>query len=86
MTLEPVYLVTMPDHENMESGKLYISNKFQLAIHLCACGCKTETVMPFNRQEGWAMEDNNGVITFSPSILNPCKAHYFIRNNEIVWT
>jgi hypothetical protein len=41
-------------------GILYISLKFNLAIHLCACGCGIETVMPFydgelNDNDGWKM-------------------------------
>ena len=33
--------------EIKEHGVLYISQKFNLAIHLCACGCGIETVMPY---------------------------------------
>lgn len=43
-----------------EHGILYISRKFKLAIHLCACGCGIQTVMPFydgelNDNDGWKM-------------------------------
>lgn len=85
--LEPVYCEFMPDA--MEEGKLYISERFRLANHLCACGCGMETVTPLGK-DGWQLTDNNGSITLRPSIgnfrwENPYHAHYFITDNKIQW-
>lgn len=40
-SLETEHVTFMPPHEEMKDGVLYVSNRFSLAIHLCACGCRT---------------------------------------------
>ena len=84
--LKPLMVEYMP--EKKEPGILYISNKFNLAIHLCACGCGNEVVTPIG-DNGWttnaSFEDK---VTLRPSIGNwglPCKSHYYITNNKIEW-
>lgn len=88
------YVETMP--ETKEEGILYISKKYGLAIHLCACGCGEQVVTPLNgnwngwmKDFGWDLtEYEDGTVTLSPSIGNfqfDCKSHYFIRRNKIVW-
>ena len=83
----PEYVDYMPSE--LEEGKLYISEKFKLAIHLCACGCKVKTVTPLGNGE-WNLTQNNDKVSLSPSIgnftgENPYHAHYFITDNQIVW-
>ena len=81
------YVEYMP--EKKEHGILYISHRFELAIHLCACGCGVESVTPFSREhKGWTLAENNGKVTLKPSIGNfsgerPYHAHYFITDNKI---
>ncbi len=82
-----VFLDFIPNE--LEEGKLYISEKYKTATHLCACGCKCKTITPLKEGE-WTMTNNNGSITLSPSIgnfsgENPYHAHYFIRDNKILW-
>lgn len=80
------YVEVMPDKK--EAGILYISKTYQIAIHLCACGCGLETVTPFNKPHGWQLTEQDGKVTLSPSIGNqnfPCKSHYFIRDNMVKW-
>ncbi len=83
--LMPQFVEYIP--ESLEEGFLYISKEYGTSIHLCACGCKVKCVIPFSGPECWNMVDNDGSITFSPSILQrfECKSHYFIQNNKIVW-
>lgn len=89
--LEPVFVKFIPDE--LEDGKLYISEEFEVSIHLCACGCKGKTVLPFKQvrdHNHWGMTNNNGKISFDPSVgnfsgENPYHAHYFIRENRVVW-
>lgn len=89
--LKPVYVEFMPKVK--EHGNLYISERFGLAIHLCACGCGIETVTGFKpkHKEGWTLTDINGVITLRPSIGNfkwdkpTYHAHYYITENKIDW-
>ncbi len=86
--IEPCYMEYIP--EQLEEGKLYISEEFCTAIHLCACGCKEKTVTPLNK-DGWSLNKNdNKEVTLRPSIGNfkwesPYHAHYYITNNRIVW-
>lgn len=82
---QPKYVDTIP--EILEPGIIYISEKFKVAIHLCACGCGRQTVTPFNQ---WNLKELNGNITLRPSIGNfsgekPYHAHYYITNNKIEW-
>ncbi len=81
VTIEPVYVKLIP--ENIEPGKLYISNYYGTAIHLCLCGCGNEVVTPLFR-DGWAIFGEKGKVTMKPSIYSKnlkCKSHYIITNN-----
>jgi hypothetical protein len=88
--LQPVYVEYMP--KQLEQGKLYISERFKLAIHLCCCGvCGWKTVTPLD-ETGWCMTTSyNGqerLVSLTPSIGNfqfPCKSHYWIKNNQVEW-
>lgn len=67
-------------------GVIYVSRKFGLAIHLCACGCATQTVTPFSSPSGWQLSDGPNGITLRPSIGNqqfPCRSHYWITDGMI---
>lgn len=82
--LKPVEVVHVP--EVMENGILYISRKYEVAIHLCACGCGEKTVTPFGSPNSWKLIDGKEGITLRPSIGNQqfkCKSHYWITNNKI---
>lgn len=75
---------------NEEHGKLYISKEFNTAAHLCACGCGKTTITPYGSAIDWNLIENNGLYTLSPSIGNFCgetpyHAHYYIRDNKIIW-
>lgn len=80
--IEPVYVEFMPSE--LEDGKLYISEKYNVAIHLCLCGCKEKTVTPLHPVHGWILTKQNDKVTLTPSISNyqmPCKSHYIITKN-----
>lgn len=82
--VSPVFVDVVPDKELMEENKIYISRKYNTAIHLCLCGCKEETVTPLNLS-GWTLSEKGDKISLSPSIANncfPCKSHYIITNNK----
>lgn len=74
----------MPDV--LEKGVIYVSEKYQIAIHLCACGCGIETVTPFGKPNGWDLTRGPNGITLSPSIGNmsfPCGSHYYVTDGKI---
>ena len=77
-----------------EHGVLYIIERDRLAIHLCACGCGSKTVVPFRAWKikispVWDYKREGDLVTFDPSISNarfcPKKAHYFIEQNRVRW-
>lgn len=88
----PVYVDSVP--ERLEEGILYISKKYGIAMHNCACGCGEKTVTPFEvgerNKDGWKLIEAGSIVSLTPSIGNfsgesPYHAHYFIRNNKIEW-
>lgn len=88
--LKPVFVEYMPKEK--EHGILYISDRFGIAIHKCACGCGVESVCDLKPhwKDGWTLTNDRGLITLSPSIGNfngerPYHAHYYIRGNKIKW-
>jgi len=80
--IEPVFVELIPSI--MEENKLYISEKYNVSVHNCLCGCGEKTVMPLYGN-GWNLiKENNGKISFTPSVGNynfKCKSHYIITNN-----
>ena len=80
----PVFVEFIP--EILEQGKLYISEKYGCAIHLCLCGCGGKSVTPLGDGE-WTLTKNGDKVSLSPSIgnwsgENPYHAHYIITNNK----
>lgn len=72
----------------LEEGKLYMSERFKVAAHICPCGCGTKIVTPISPCE-WSISVENGKPTLEPSIGNwqiPCKSHYWIDNGQIRWS
>ncbi|MDL2316022.1 hypothetical protein LJC59_02960 [Desulfovibrio sp. OttesenSCG-928-A18] len=73
--------------ETLSTETLYISMECAIASHKCACGCGQEVVTPFSPTD-WKLTYDGESISLSPSIGNwsyPCRAHYFIRNNRVIW-
>lgn len=72
--------------EEINQGELYVSMKFSVVIHLCACGCGEKVVTPLS-PEDWQLKYDGEAISLSPSIGNwdfPCRSHYWIKKNKIV--
>ena len=51
------------------SGVLYVSEKYAVAGHLCACGCGNKVITPL-RPEEWSFTEHNGLPSLWPSIGN----------------
>ena len=88
VNIEPIYLPdTMIPFNEMEYGKIYISEKYNTSTHRCLCGCGEKTVLPLNHDGsnfGWDLIKKNDIISFTPSIGNfnfPCMSHYIITKN-----
>ncbi len=83
--IRPKYVQHIPD--DLDEGVLYISERFRICSHLCACGCKEEVITPLSQAE-WRLFRDGGQVSLLPSIGNwnyACRSHYFIERNRITW-
>lgn len=70
-----------------EEGVLYVSIPYATAVHSCFCGCGTKVVTPIS-PVGWQLTFDGETVSLAPSVGNwnfPCRSHYFIRRNTVVW-
>lgn len=86
-SLEPEFVDEIPSIKT--HGKLYVCERFNIAVHLCACGCGFQSVTPI-KPNFWELKNNDGKVTLRPSIGNfsgqhPHHAHYYITENKIQW-
>jgi hypothetical protein len=73
--------------KELEPGVLYVSEEFNVAGHLCACGCGNKVITPLG-QLGWSFEERDGLPTLNPSIGSwqlPCQSHYLIQRGDVRW-
>lgn len=83
--ITPEFVQYIP--EEVKEGVLYISIEYDTATHKCCCGCGHEVSTPID-SNGWTLLSENGKVSLSPSIGNfqlPCKTHYFIVQNQVIW-
>lgn len=83
--LDLEFVDSAPDE--MAESVLYISMQFRTTMHLCACGCGNQVVMPL-RPDRWSMLFDGETATMTPSVGNggfPCRSHYWIRRNQVAW-
>lgn len=81
-----VFVEAMP--ADLDEGRLYVSVRFRTAAHLCACGCGSRVVTPIKPAK-WQLLFDGETVSLSPSIGRwqlPCKSHYWIRKNKVVWS
>mgnify|MGYP001806924582 CR=1 FL=1 len=79
------HVIFMPT--TLEPGILYVSRKYEVAVHLCACGCGSKIVTPLGPTD-WKFKDSRRGPSLWPSIGNwqlPCRSHYIIRNGDTIW-
>ena len=71
----------------LEPGILYVSEEFQTAAHLCACGCGAKIRTPLGVTE-WQVQDTSDGPSLWPSVGNwqqDCRSHYVIEAGRIQW-
>lgn len=74
--------------QTLEPGILYVSEEFEAAVHLCACGCGYKVSTPLGSVE-WSLTETTDGPSLDPSIGNwefPCRSHYWIIGGRIVWS
>jgi hypothetical protein len=73
--------------KQLQPGILYVSDEFETAAHLCACGCGVKVVTPLGPTD-WAYRESLNGVSLWPSVGNwqqPCESHYIIDDGEIIW-
>ena len=71
----------------LEYGILYVCFECNVVAHLCACGCGEKVILPLD-PDFWSIKYDGETVSLTPSIGNfqfPCKSHYWIKENRIVW-
>jgi len=74
--------------KELKPGLLYVSEEFDVAVHLCACGCGSKVSTPLGPTE-WKFEETDSGPSLRPSIGNwqlRCQSHYWIDQGNIVWS
>ena len=73
--------------KELKAGILYVSEEFNIAIHLCACGCGCKVRTPLGPTE-WSVKETPLGPSLIPSIGNwqqPCQSHYWICRGKVKW-
>jgi hypothetical protein len=73
--------------KQLSPGILYVSEKYSVAGHLCACGCGNKVITPLGPTE-WSFSESDGLPSLWPSIGNwqlPCRSHYIIAQGRVQW-
>ena len=70
----------------MEKGTLYVSMRFATLSHLCPCGCGRLVDVTLD-PETRSLTYDGEYLTLRPSIgvKFPCRSHYSIIRNTIMW-
>lgn len=83
--LHPTFIEHFPDQ--LEPGVLYVSMKYAICAHSCACGCGHKVITPLSPKK-WKLIYDGENVTLFPSIGNygfPCQSHYFLTTGRIEW-
>ncbi len=73
--------------KELKPAVLYVSGEFDIAMHLCPCGCGSKVKTPLGPTE-WSVEETKRGPSLRPSVGNwqqPCQSHYWIDGGEILW-
>ena len=85
MRFELQHVHYMP--KDLAPGVLYVSKEFDIAVHLCPCGCGSKVKTPLGPTE-WSVQETKGGPSLRPSVGNwqqPCQSHYWITRGEVEW-
>jgi len=86
-SFKPVFVETIPaDSTEIKVGKLYVSMKFDMIVHQCPCGCGSLVEISLHPATRSLTYDGR-YLSIKPSIgvKLPCRSHYSIIRNEVVW-
>ena len=81
------FVELIPEQKEMVDGVIYVSLKYDTAIHNCMCGCGEQVVTPLSPID-WKLTYNGESVSLYPSIGNwefKCRSHYWIKKGAVVW-
>ena len=81
----PLFVQDVPDE--LQEGVLYVSMEYATVVHKCLCGCGKEVAMPLSPTD-WCLTFDGDSVSLDPSVGNwgfPCRSHYWIGNNRVLW-
>ena len=89
--LRPIFVEVMPSFDSIKDGQLWISHKHRTVNLRCPCGCGELTVLSLHPSRWHVYFDGKSVSLKGPTrgsiwTTSACGSHYFIRNNEVVWS
>ena len=89
--LRPFFVEVMPPLDLIKDGELWISHKHRTVNLRCPCGCGELTVLSLHPSRWHVHFDGKSVSLKGPTggsiwITSDCGSHYFIRNNQVVWS
>ena len=91
MKLRPIFVEVMPTFDSIKDGELWISHKHRTVNLRCPGGCGELTVLSLHPSRWHVYFDGKSVSLKGPTggsiwTSSDCGSHYFIRNNEVVWS
>ena len=86
IVLKLAFVETIPYLPEMEEDTLYVSLRFATLSHLCPCGCGRLVDLSLDPATRSLTYDGE-FLTLRPSIgvKFPCRSHYSIIRNAIMW-
>ena len=89
--LHPIFVEVLPEFDAIKDGQLWISHKHRTVNLRCPCGCGELTVLSLHPSRWHVYFDGKSVSLKGPTrgsvwTTSACGSHYFIRNNEVVWS
>lgn len=81
------FIEYIPSPEQQNEGVVYISIKYNTAVHKCFCGCEQQVVTPLTPTD-WKLTYDGETISIYPSIGNwsyDCRSHYWITKGKVIW-
>lgn len=83
--LQPRFVEEIPD--DLDEGVLYVSLEHRSMLHLCACGCGSEVVLPLTPLD-WRLTYDGEDVSLTPSVGSwslPCRSHYVVERGRVRW-
>ena len=91
MKLRPIFVEVLPKFDAINAGEIWISHKHRTVNLRCPCGCGDLTVLSLHPSRWHVHFDGKSVSLKGPTggsvwANSGCGSHYFVQNNEVIWS